>query len=316
MPAIRTGPVPLPADVVDYVTQIFQDANDAASGRLDRMPTMHEESLDFALIDSLAAASGPHLTPSGVIVDFDIHFVGGGNHWENRWEVADLGLIVNFKRSGTLIRTKVILLQSKRLYPVESDFVEFRGLQRLGGFGSLMERPWLAAQESRAFHFTTDCRYKAMQIGDEQWMAIGAYEKQHAVPVHYLLYHPSEMPYSREIPTRLPLVPRTSTARVGARVMSAVEVRAATALSPRAHTPSFGELSQGADAPGLPVQAFIRDEVLTCHQGYVADPGSADPGLNAVFNQRGAPIAAAVRFNLDVPENLILPEDELNEMPF
>lgn len=309
MPSIRSGPVPLPADVVDYVTDAFLQANVAASRHLDRMPTMHETNLDFAFIGALAAASGPHLSSSGVVVDLEVHFVGGGRHWDARWEVADIGLLVNFRRSGVLVRTKVLLLQSKRLYPTETEFVEFRSLHRLGGFGSLMEPSWLPASEPRTFTFTADCRYKALQVGDDQWAAIRSYEQAHSIPVHYLLYHPSMLPYSQEVPTRLPLAQPVASPQVGSRVLSAADVRAASALSPRHHAPSFAELRQGPDAPGSPVHLFIRDEVLTCRQGYVADPGTADAGLFAVFNQRGAPIAAAVRFDIDVPEDLVLPED-------
>lgn len=303
--AITTGPVPLPSDVVDYVTQTFQRANNEVSRRIDRMPTTHEENLDLTFIDSLAAATGPHISASGVVVDFDIHFVGGGTHWE-RWEVADLGVIVNFRRAGELIRTKVLLLQSKRLYPQESDFVEFRGLARIGGFGSLMERSWLPAQEPRLFNFLPGCRYKALQVGDDQWARIKAYEEAHAIPVHYLLYHPSEIPSSCEIPTRLPIVEPSTPPRVGARIVSAGDMRMILAASPRNHAPSFDEVSNGAEAPGLPVEEFIRDEVLTCRQGYVADPESYDAGLEAVFNRRGAPIAAAIRFDIDVPEDVQL----------
>ena len=220
LPSISTAPVPLPADVVDYITQTFDLANREVSTRIDRMPTTHEENLDFAFIDALASAAGPHVAPSGVVVDFDIHFVGGGAHW-GRWEIADLGVIVNFRRARSLIRTKVLLLQSKRLYPKESEFVEFRGLTRLGGFGSLMEPTWLPAQEERTFTFTSDCRYKALQVGDDQWARIKAYEDEHAIPVHYLLYHPSDLPYAREIPTRLPVADRTGPTAVGARVVGA-----------------------------------------------------------------------------------------------
>lgn len=315
MPPIRTGPIPLPADVVDYVTDAFLRANVAASSRLDRMPTMHETNLDFAFIDALAASAGPHLSPSGVIVDFEVHFVGGGRHWDGRWEVADIGLLINFRRSGALVRTKVILLQSKRLYPTDSEFVEFRSLHRLGGFGSLMEPSWLPASAPRTFTFTADCRYKALQVGDEQWAAIRSYEEHHSIPVHYLLYHPSTIPYSQEVPTRFPVAEPIASPRVGARVMSSSDLRAASTLSPRNSAPSFAELSQGSDAPGSPVQVFVRDEVLTCRQGYVADPGVSDPGLFAVFNQRGAPIAAAVRFDIDVPEDFVLPEAG-DDLPF
>ena len=307
MPAIGSAPIPLPADVVDYVTQTFQLANDEVSARLDRMPTMHEENLDFTFVDALASATGPHVVPSGVIVDFEVHFVGSGNHW-GRWEVADLGLIVNFRQSGVLVRTKVVLLQSKRLYPNEADFVEFRGLARWGGFGSLMDGPQFPAQVPRTFSFTDDCRYKALKVDDDQWAAIKAYEDEYSIPVHYLLYHPSDLPYSREVPTLVPLPVRTDPLTVGARVMSARDVRSATTNRPHPHAPSFADLRREAQAPGLPVQEFIRDEVLTCRQGYVTDSGVADPGLFAVFNQRSGPIAAAIRFDIDVPEGLRLPE--------
>jgi hypothetical protein len=49
------------------------------------------------------------------------------------------------------------------------------------------------------------------------------------------------------------------------------------------------------------------------------DPKSRDAALLAVFSQRGAPIAAAVRFDIDVAEGPILPadRDELNnDLPF
>jgi hypothetical protein len=118
------------------------------------------------------------------------------------------------------------------------------------------------------------------------------------------------MPYSREIPTQFPLADRTVPASVGARVLAARELRAATAGSPRNLAPSFADLSQGAAAPGLLIQEFVRDEVLMCQQGYIAEPNVNDAGLNAVFSQRGAPIAAAIRFDIDVPENLVLPEED------
>lgn len=310
MPAIRTAPVPLPGDVVDYISHTFQAANRAAATRLDRMPTTHEENLDMALIEAIDTASGPHITPSGVVVDVEIHFVGGGRHYR-RWEVADIGLILNFRRSGSLIRTKVVLLQSKRLYPNESEFVEFRGLARTGGFGSLMQPSWvLPAQEPRMYNFTEDCRYKAMKVGDEQWVAIEAYEQQHAIPVHYLLYHPSEIPHSREIPTQLPFVSSTASPTVGSRVLAATEIRAATSAMAPNLAPSFADLRAGTALPGQALEDFITTEVLTCKQGYIAQPGVADAGLNAVFYQRTGPISAAIRFDIDVPEDLVLPEQD------
>src|SRR5687768_15019105 len=131
------SPIPLPADVVDYIRGIFCVADECLAGRLERQPNVHEELLDMTFVDSVAMNSGPHRTQSDTVVDIDIHFVGGGWHYE-RWEVADIGLIVRFRRLGELLRTKIVLLQSKRLYPRESEFVEAHGLARPGGFGYLV----------------------------------------------------------------------------------------------------------------------------------------------------------------------------------
>ena len=109
-------PIPLPADVIDYIRQVFLVADDTLATRLERQPNVHEELLDLAFVDSVAMNSGPYKTQSDTVVDIDIHFIGGGWHYE-RWEVADIGLIVTFRRLGEILRTKIILLQSKRLYP-------------------------------------------------------------------------------------------------------------------------------------------------------------------------------------------------------
>ena len=108
--------IELPVDVVDYIRGIFATANHMLSDRIERQPNVHEESLDLAFLDAVSAYSGPHKTKSDTVVDIDIHFVGGGWHFE-RWEVADIGLIVIFRRLSNILRTKIILLQSKRLYP-------------------------------------------------------------------------------------------------------------------------------------------------------------------------------------------------------
>lgn len=295
--------VPIPGDVLTYVEDAFTQANERVARQLDAMPTLHEEHLDFSFIGALSERSGPRLLPSGVIVDFDVHFVGGGGHWA-RWEVADLGVIVNFRLQGVLFRTKVILLQSKRLYPVESEFVEDAGLSRSGGFGSLMAQPRFAAMAPRNFRFDRTCRYKALQVGDDQWRAIHDYEETYQIPVHYLLYHPSTLPCTREIPVPAPAHPRRAQARVGARVLSATDLRALVSGRPRNYAPSYADLSTGTGGVGLRVQQFFRDEVLSCRQGYVTGNAATDIGLDTIFNRRTAPIAAAIRFDINFPESM------------
>lgn len=299
---MTVDPIQLPGDVVDYINSTFAVANREVSQRLDRMPTTHEEMLDVALIDAISLASGPHVVASGAVVDVDIHFLGGGRHF-GRWEVADIGLILNFRRGRTLLRTKVVLFQSKRLYPIpgEEDFVDERGLTRVGGFGSLMDPSPLAAMERRTFHFQKRSRYKAMHSGDTQWNAILEYEETFKIPVYYLLYHPSRLPYARELPLRVPIPRRSSRPpRVGARVLPAKVVRERSSSSNT--VPSFSDLCGPDKLPGRRVEEFVTEEVLACREGYIADEPRTDQGLFTLFNQRSGPIAAAIRFDIDLPE--------------
>jgi hypothetical protein len=297
---VSQPPIPLEPDVLAYVREVFDLANVRVTSRLDRMPTTHEETLDFALIDALAEARGPHITGSGTIVDIDAHFVGGGRHLE-RWEIADLGLIITFRRAEHLLRTKVVLLQSKRLYPREAEFTEDLGLTRPGGFGSLMMQSLPATIGPRVFRFDGTCRYKALQVGDDQWKAIGDYESSYALPVHYMLYHPASMPCEAEIPVTVPFVASSDPIAVGTRVISAATMRSLTGVFPRNYAPAFDELRAETSAPGIGLPGFIVDEVLACREGYVADDSINNVGLQRVFNQRSAPIAAAIRIDINVP---------------
>lgn len=301
MTATATAPIPIPDDVLAYLRTTFSLANERVTRRIDEMPTLHEEALDFAFIEMLSGASGPHIGASGVVVDLDVHFVGSGWHYD-RWEVADLGLIINFRLNGATLRTKIVLLQSKRMYPREVDFVEDRGLVRQGGFGSLMQ-PSIFSGQPRTFRFDDSCRYKALQVGDDQWRAIEAYEQQYEIPVYYNLYHPSVLPISRDIPVRLSEPAPSQPIVVGSRVLSASALRSKSLTMPRNYAPSYDEL-QTTGAVGISVQDFICDQVLACREGYIADDPSTDAGVNRIFNQRAAPIAAAIRFDIDFPESM------------
>ena len=295
-------PIPLTSDVIDYVEAVFGAANRRVTGRLDRMPTVHEEALDLALIDAIAEGHGPHLTPSGTIVDVDVHFVGGGRHWR-RWEIADIGFIVNFRQGDRLLRTKVALLQSKRLYPRESEFVEDEGIDRPGGFGSLMRPSLPAATGPRLFRFDETCRYKALQVGDEQWHAIAQYEEKFGLPVHYMLYHPRDLPVAIAIPAVLPLTQSGGLPRVGVRVVSAKDLRSAVVSQPRNYAPSYADLAEVDGSLGNPLQAFVVEGILACREGYVVEEDDSNEGLMRVFNERSAPIAAALRIDIILPHD-------------
>lgn len=294
-------PIPLTLDVIEYVRGVFYDVNEHVTARLDRMPTVHEETLDFAFVDAVAEAQGPHLLPSGTLVDIDVHFVGGGRHWD-RWEVADIGFIVTFRRNNNLLRTKVVLLQSKRLYPRESEFTEDEGITRPGGFGSLMRPSLPATLGPRTFRFDETCRYKALQVGDTQWQAISHYEKEYGLPVHYMLYHPHSIPTQASIPVAVPMERPIGPSDVGTRVLSGKTLRLLTCDFSRNYAPAYSELQDERGEVGHRLPEFVVDRVLACLEGYVVDDGTDNVGLRRVFSERGAPIAAAVRLDINLPE--------------
>ena len=304
-------PFPIPADVRAFVHASFARCNARISSRLTRLPTLHETYLDMCFIDTLSDVAAPHITPTGYIVDIDVHFLGQGRHWAS-WEVADLGVIVNYRQHGRLLRTKVALLQSKRLYPREAEFVEDEALSKYHGFGDMLKPPSLPAQTPMTFRFDDSCRYRALQVGDDQWKAIAGYERRFAIPVHYLLYHPSELPSQQVVPvlaaTRL-TAPRPT---VGSRVCRAAALHNGLSHLPRNYAPSYGDMiaalgplgARGRTFGGR-LEAFVSNDLLDCREGYVAaSPDPVDEGVQRVFAQRDAPIAAALRIDISAPEDV------------
>src|SRR5438445_13735574 len=104
----------IPDHVRAHVRDVFGAANSRVATKICRIPTTHEESLDMSLIEELSLHAAPVRLDGNWIVRIDTHFLGGGRHFY-QWEVADIGIIVMFRSNGRLVRTKLALLQSKRL---------------------------------------------------------------------------------------------------------------------------------------------------------------------------------------------------------
>jgi hypothetical protein len=74
----------------------------------------------MCFIAEVSEHSAPVKFSSGWLVRLETHFLGGGRYW-GRWEIADIGVLVVFRRAAVVQQTKIALLQSKRLYPVEAQ---------------------------------------------------------------------------------------------------------------------------------------------------------------------------------------------------
>ena len=106
----------VPESVLNYIRLMFASVNDYVSQRISKIPNVPEESLDISFIDKLSDYSGPVTVAPSWAVQIATHFIGNIRHYR-RYEIADIGVVIIFKKSSEIIGRKLVLLQSKRLYP-------------------------------------------------------------------------------------------------------------------------------------------------------------------------------------------------------
>jgi len=297
--------IALPPEIREWLLNVFSTANSTTSVHLTRVPNVQEPHLDTTLISTLGRFSIPFVFPSDWIVRIDTHFLGSSNYW-GRWEIADIGILVSFRRTGELLRTKIALLQSKRLYPnerIEKNPEEWRG------FGKLLEQDdvYARAVAPRIFGFSDKSRYRALQVDDGQYNAIASYEDLSQIPVYYLFYNPFRIPSEIRLPAPSGLEIE-DVCEAGCRVLPAYDFRETVAPSLEGLTPSYGDVcgfnfgafAEKANLGGWRFETFVVDELLGCRRGYKADH-RGDKTLGNLFGGRSAPIYAAVSVNIDAP---------------
>jgi hypothetical protein len=114
---ITMAPLPIPADVIRWFRTVFAQCNRKLARTMSIVPNVAEPALDMALIDHLTQYGAPQVLDSGWTVRVDTHFLGGLRHFSGKWEIADIGLLVHYRKNGKVLRSKAAVLQSKRLYP-------------------------------------------------------------------------------------------------------------------------------------------------------------------------------------------------------
>lgn len=263
----------------------------------------------MSFIEEVSQHSAPVAFSSGWLVRLETHFLGGGRYW-SRWEIADIGVLVVFRRAGIVAQTKIALL---RLYPVEAQTTaEDHPLDYTVGFGRLLpaEQEYKSAVKARTFSFARDSRYRALEYGSGQYQAILDYEKDTSVPVHYLLYNPLRLPLTVAYPVEVNV---TKTERnsesVGARVVPAVtldaKLKGQTGIGDNpAFDQVFSDPALSSGAP-WPLEYFIADLVLSCKEGHIAGVNPmTDEALYTVFNRRSGPISSAIAITIDAPAEI------------
>jgi hypothetical protein len=299
----------IPNDVVDYVREAFAEANRETTMALARQPAAHEEQLDFQIFAALDKIGPRFFSGSNAAMEIDTHWLGGRRHFERRWEIADIGVVVALRRNGKLLWRKVALLQSKRLYSREIPVTEMERSDYAIGIGRLVDRTETLQPLTppRHFRFTPDCVYGAMRAGDEQSEVIDRYMRKHNMPVYYSFYHPPNIPYEGTVPRPAVIPLETEKIELGCRVMTARDVHAAVRELPIGTAPQFAQLVLAPPAMsdafrdhGWRLENFVADEVLRCHEGRRFDEAE-DADLHALLYRREYPISSLIQIRIDLP---------------
>lgn len=304
-------PFPIPKEVIDWIRSVFAEVNQRTSAKLSRLPNVHESSLDMTLIEQLSRYAAPFRFPSDWLLRLDTHFLGGPRYW-GAWEIADIGVIVIFRTRGIVMRTKIALLQSKRLYPVEAETPsEDQLIDYEVGFARLLEteQEFKSAVKTRNFTFSEDSRYRALEYQGDQYKAILKYIEQSEIPVHYLFHNPLALPLRATLPVE---VDKSSTdggpCQIGCRVVGArtLDSRFSAAKLKKLENPSFAHVlgkAKEIDNAAWRLEHFIVDLLMGCKEGYVGGTTPMeDANLFRVFSRRSGPISAAISISIDSPE--------------
>ena len=302
-------PFVVPEPILDWIRDVFAQVSHRSAATLSRIPTTYETTLDHSIIAHLAGFAAPFKFQSDWIVTLDTHYLGGGGYW-GKWEIADIGFLVIFRRNAKILGSKIALLQSKRLYPDEiENATDMHPIDYFVGFGRLFSShgEYSALVKQRVFHFSPSSKYRALEYQEEQYRAILQYGRDHGIPVHYLLYNPLDIPSTAVLPAKAELTGDQTNARVACRVIKAetLDIKLGKTSLKRSRHPSFTQIAghpEQFDGDFWTLHNFVADRVIGCEEGYIAGMNpTQDEGLLQVFNRRSGPISAAISITIDAP---------------
>ncbi len=295
----------LPSDVTGFMDSLFANCNFKLSSLLSTFPNIHEETLDQSLISHLAQMQGPVRIGSSWVLRVDAHFIGGGRHYRT-WEVADIGLIVVFRRNGKIIRSKLVFLQSKRLYASTQKYKGQDPYYRQG-MGRLLvtDEEHLELVERKTIRFFDACRYAALIPRSTQDNAMERFATDHGVKMYYLFYNPVKIPWSIGSPVESQ--PRIESNEVGCRIIPKGVLNQFTSDSRRDTAPSYVDVKEAARDGGMGKDAeagwrlenFVVDRFIACKEGLIDDTTNYEV-LHTLMTAKSSPISSAISITFDV----------------
>ena len=259
------------------------------------------------LISYFARHQGPVRLNSNWIVRIDAHFIGGGRHF-GTWEVADIGLMMIFRHNRKVVRSKISLLQSKKLYANSLNYVEDSRYVRRFGLGRLLltDDEHAAFVVDRLLRFTLNSRYRAYRKGSDQQDAMGHFERRWGTEMYYLFYNPLDIPLAVKMPMEeVPKLPENS---IGCRVVQKRDLDCALSSFSDGHSPSYVEVREALNseylgapcAAGWSLEEYAADLMLKCKIGLVDDSPSYE-SLKVLMDQKRMPMSCALSVTFDMP---------------
>ena len=290
----------IPSDVLEYIRLIFGSVNDHVSQKFTRIPNLPEETLDISFIDKLSDFSGPIAVRPEWAVQVAAHFIGRLRHYRN-YEVADIGVVVVFKRTLEVVGRKLILLQSKRLYPNNFSVNELEDFDYALGLGiAIRDSPNEATINRQViYEFNKDSKYCALRSADRQREAIRNHFEASDIPVHYMMYNPLTVPCTilhpiQEINGKVPA------RKFGTRIVDALKVQEAMDGLPKNASPALHRLAEGPGPKNLLFGQSLEDffyEVVSCRQGYQFHENLE--GIHRLFERKSGPIFCVIELTIE-----------------
>ena len=241
-------------------------------------------------------------------VRLDTHFIGGRRHFFG-WEVADIGVLVLFKKNGKLLKRKVALLQSKRLYPLSGIVKEETREDMTIGISVLIQGSDVGIPLSTRYTYKFDKRskYKALKKGDRQFKVISEWMSTTKIPIYYLFYNPWRLPFTQSIPLVEYKTPNGE-CELGARIIPSTNIFRALKSRRDGNSPSIGDLETVIPSDhnwhtniyGWRLDSFFRD-LLNCNHGYEFS-SIADSNIDRLFYRKDAMLVAAISISIELNE--------------
>ncbi|MEE2043104.1 hypothetical protein Q7689_06760 [Nocardiopsis tropica] len=294
-----SGKIHIPADVKTWIYGKFAICNESATRNLSRQHAIEEPSLDYALIDSLRGQQSTYTSPSMWKVTIDANSMAKGRHWQGRWEIADIGVVLRFlDHNQRIARTKVALLQSKKLYTREVKETKVSA-----------ELP-TPAPSPRKFIFDNDSKYNELNPNKDQYARIEEFESHSRIPVFYLLYNPVRSPWEISYPALSEVsLPEYD---LGCKITPASSVRSLLSAQSSARPPSLGDIEtaiqESDENPGTfkgwRLEEFITGPFLDCSEGRIFED-QMDLDLFNMIYARSAPIQSAISIDITNPSDWV-----------